>query len=139
VYYGDEIGLTGGHDPGCRRGFNWDRSAWNENLRAYVKSCIDLRRSHPVLRIGTFLSLYAQDGVYVFARLLAREVAVVALNASKEFRSITVELPAGLVEVSALRGVWTGEPVPIAAGRIDDLQLGPRSGDVLIGSRNATT
>jgi glycosidase len=29
IYYGDEVVLTGGKDPGCRGAFPWDESKWN--------------------------------------------------------------------------------------------------------------
>ncbi|MCX6136013.1 MAG: glycoside hydrolase family 13 protein, partial [Ignavibacteriales bacterium] len=37
VYYGDEIGMTGGKDPDCRRTMIWDESRWNTELRTYYK------------------------------------------------------------------------------------------------------
>ena len=27
IYYGDEVGMEGGHDPDCRRAFPWDEGA----------------------------------------------------------------------------------------------------------------
>lgn len=37
VYYGDEIGMTGGYDPDCRKGFIWDETAWDADLRRHVQ------------------------------------------------------------------------------------------------------
>lgn len=37
VYYGDEIGMTGGYDPDCRKGFVWDEAAWDTALRRHVQ------------------------------------------------------------------------------------------------------
>ena len=37
VYYGDEIGMTGGYDPDCRKGFIWDETAWDAELRRHVQ------------------------------------------------------------------------------------------------------
>ncbi len=34
IYYGDEIGLTGGKDPGCRKAFPWDENRWDADLLA---------------------------------------------------------------------------------------------------------
>ncbi|MEQ9406079.1 MAG: glycoside hydrolase family 13 protein [Fuerstiella sp.] len=50
IYYGDEIGLDGRHDPDCRKSFPWDRSVWNEDLRRWFSDCIRLRKLLPVLR-----------------------------------------------------------------------------------------
>ena len=37
IYYGDEIGMAGGHDPDCRGAFPTDEAAWDHELRAYVR------------------------------------------------------------------------------------------------------
>jgi len=37
IYYGDEIGLTGGKDPDCRKAFPWDESKWDHDLRNSLK------------------------------------------------------------------------------------------------------
>lgn len=80
IYYGDEIGMLGERDPDCRRAFNWDESTWNNELLAYFKQVIGLRKTHPALRRGDYESLVATDGFYVFGRRTANERLVVALN-----------------------------------------------------------
>ncbi|HSG46147.1 MAG TPA: glycoside hydrolase family 13 protein, partial [Anaerolineales bacterium] len=50
IYYGDEIGLDGGHDPDCRKSFPWEESKWDTNLLSYVKELTTLRKKHPALR-----------------------------------------------------------------------------------------
>jgi alpha-glucosidase len=47
VYYGDEIGMEGGHDPDNRRCMSWDESTWDHDLSTYFKRLIQLRRSAP--------------------------------------------------------------------------------------------
>ncbi len=37
IYYGDEIGLVGGKDPGCRGAFLWEETSWNIELRNFLK------------------------------------------------------------------------------------------------------
>ena len=32
IYYGDEVGLDGGDDPGCRAAMPWDASRWNTRI-----------------------------------------------------------------------------------------------------------
>ncbi|MFO7679152.1 MAG: glycoside hydrolase family 13 protein [Chloroflexota bacterium] len=94
IYYGDEIGLPGGYDPDCRRAFPWqDESSWRHDLRADVKRTIQLRRDLPVLRRGDFTVLLAERGVVVYRRRIKGQTAVIAFNASKQNRTIT--LPAG--------------------------------------------
>lgn len=91
IYYGDEIGLDGGHDPDCRKAFPWDSSRWDQDLLAYTKEAIALRKRQPALRRGSYQRLFSADGVFAFGRHLDDEACVVALNASEE--SKTVEFP----------------------------------------------
>lgn len=81
IYYGDEIGMTGGGDPDCRRAFPWhDRSLWDEELLADLRRMVRLRRDHAVLRRGAFDLLYTDESVVVYQRRLGTETAVVAFN-----------------------------------------------------------
>ena len=32
IYYGDEIGVDGEHDPGCRKSFPWEESKWDKEF-----------------------------------------------------------------------------------------------------------
>jgi glycosidase len=82
VYYGDEIGMTGGKDPECRGAFPWDSNQWNHELRSWVKLLISLRKRLPVMRRGNFRRLFAesQRSCYAFARTLGSEAVLVAMN-----------------------------------------------------------
>ena len=83
VYYGDEIGIDGEHDPYCRKSFPWDEDKWDQDLLAYVKEAIQLRKKNPALRRGDFKRLWSADGTYAFSRTLDRETFIIALNASE--------------------------------------------------------
>jgi neopullulanase len=81
IFYGDEIGLTGGPDPACRRAFPWeDKAAWDEELRQDVKSYIALRRETPALRHGRFRIIHATDALIIYERADEDETAVIAFN-----------------------------------------------------------
>lgn len=80
VYYGDEVGLEGLHDPDCRRTFPWNEDVWNQDLKQHYETLIAFRKNHKVLQEGSFLSLYAQDDVYVFARVLNESKTLTILN-----------------------------------------------------------
>lgn len=43
VYYGDEVGLDGRHDPDCRKGFPWNQADWDQTLFDWYKACIQIR------------------------------------------------------------------------------------------------
>ena len=90
VYYGDEIGLDGEHDPGCRKSFPWEESKWDRTLHAQVKELIALRKQNPALRRGDFKRLWSVDGIYVFSRSLDGNTFVIGLNTSDSVRGARV-------------------------------------------------
>ena len=95
VYYGDEIGLDGAlPDHFARKTFPWDHpERWDAELLAFFKEMIALRRAYPALSVGTYRRLYAEGGVYAFARALDGATLVVAVNASDAEASLVVPLP----------------------------------------------
>lgn len=134
VYYGDEIGLDGGHDPDCRKSFPWDESRWDRDLLAYLKTCAAMRKLHPALRRGDYRTLYAADDVYVFARSDSRETLIVALNASSLTRNLhipagTCTLPEG--NLATLFGPSSAE---VRNGALHLPYLPARSGQVFLSS-----
>ncbi len=131
VYYGDEIGMEGKHDPGCRGGFPWDEGAWNHRLREHVRRSIALRRDHPALRRGDFTWLTASDGTVVYLRSLPEETIVVALNQSRKAAAPDIEVAGYLQDGTWLRDLWHSGTVGVSQGRIRGLQVGPRSWRVL--------
>ena len=91
IFYGDEIGLDGRHDPECRQPFPWDVSKWNHELRDFVKELIALRKAHPALRgDGSYKRLYTADSVYVFKRESESEAILVALNAAETAHKVNL-------------------------------------------------
>ncbi len=127
IFYGDEIGLDGQHDPECRKSFPWDESKWDRDLLDYLKAAVSLRKSHPSLRRGTFERLWATDGVYAFRRAHADESLVVAVNASESPQPVEVKGEAKR-EVKAAFG--QASDVSVSEGRVKFV-LPPRSGAVL--------
>ncbi|TNF08424.1 MAG: alpha-glycosidase [Bacillota bacterium] len=47
IYYGDEIGMTGEHDPDNRRCMLWDQKNMDLDFLAFTKKLILLRKDHP--------------------------------------------------------------------------------------------
>lgn len=133
LYYGDEIGLEGRHDPDNRRAFPWDESRWNMDLLHDFQKMIALRHQHKALRRGAFETLHAREDVHVHQCLLDDDRVIVALNASKATRRVDVPV-SGLSDGSMLEEAWTREVVKVEGGRIRGLELAPRSGRVLLGT-----
>ena len=94
IYYGDEIGLDGEHDPDCRKSFPWEESQWDQDLLSYVKKLIGLRKQNSALRRGDFRRLWSADGTYAFSRSWEGETMVVALNTSESPQQVEVRYEA---------------------------------------------
>jgi cyclomaltodextrinase len=54
LYYGDEIGLEGGHDPDTRRPMIWEPAGQRADMLAFTRTLIRLRREWPALRASGF-------------------------------------------------------------------------------------
>ena len=125
IFYGDEIGLTGRHDPDCRKSFVWDERKWNKGLRDFVKELISVRNSNKALRWGNYTRLYSEDKVYAFGRSLDGEQIAVALNSSEAARTIhldNVNLMHGTGRILFGRAEFHTERSPL------QLTIPPRSG-----------
>lgn len=63
IYYGDEVGLTGGHDPDCRRGMLWDEERQDLEQLAYYKRLIAVRKENSCLTQGDPECSMADDDI----------------------------------------------------------------------------
>lgn len=68
IYYGDEIGMEGEHDPDNRRTMIWDEAGWNDDLRDHYQQLIRLRRESSALQDGGYQQLAAKGGLFAFQR-----------------------------------------------------------------------
>jgi cyclomaltodextrinase len=127
VYYGDEIGLTGGYDPGCRGGMPWDRAAWNADVHAYVKAAIHLRHEYPALRRGSYRTRLADAKAYAFERKHEGARVIVAFNTGTD--AATLRVPLG-ERASSARVIFGDAPASLE-GEMLVIQAHPRSGIVV--------
>lgn len=95
IYYGSEFGMTGAADPDNRRmmRFGNQLSAGEENMLSAVRKIIHIRKNHPALRYGDFLTLKADENVYAFVRSDLNERILVVLNKSDKPQDVTLVLP----------------------------------------------
>ncbi len=75
IYYGDELGMTGYHDPDNRRQMRWDMVNENNSKLNTVRRIAQIRAQHQVLKTGGLVTLMAEHGgsVYAFGRYIAGE------------------------------------------------------------------
>lgn len=84
IYYGDEVGLTGGNDPDCRRCMVWDDDKQDKELLNYYKTLIKLRRQYTCLRTGTLKEVLCDDICNVLAYMKSddKDSLVIIINNS---------------------------------------------------------
>jgi neopullulanase len=131
LYYGDELGLTGGHDPDCRQSMPWHRSTWNHGLRDYLKSLIRLRKAHPALRRGAYTTLYAHGDVYIAAREHGGERLIVVFNTGSKNLPLDIELSEGKTGLNGLyHDLQGGLKASLHGRRLSGPGIGARSGAI---------
>lgn len=105
LYYGEEIGMTGGHDPDNRKdfpgGFPGDerdafkkesRTADEQRMFDSTRNWLTIRRLRSSLREGRTIDLHFDNDTYVFARVAARigdGSDILAFNLSTSPKTIT--------------------------------------------------
>jgi alpha-glucosidase len=115
LYYGDEVGMTGGRDPDNRRGMAWGH--FDEDLLAYHKKLIALRKESPALQTGGLQWLRAEGDILAFQRQAPGQQIVVIANRGPAVRGFRLPLQgAGLSDGQALREALSGQGVVIQGG-----------------------
>jgi glycosidase len=120
VYYGDEVGVTGGDDPYNRAPYPWtDRGGRPDTeLLAEVKRLIKLRNDNPVLRRGSIEApLLLDEHVIVLGRQLDDKVAISATNNAEQPRTVTIELPENF-KVTSFTDATTGASIQAIKGKL---------------------
>ena len=81
VYYGDEVGMEGYHDPFCRMPFPWGGE--NTELLRFYRDLGRIRRENDVLADGEFKILEIDGGFIAYSREKKGKSLVVAVNRSE--------------------------------------------------------
>lgn len=115
IFYGDEIGLTGGEDPDCRKCMEWDEDKQDRELFDFYKLLIALRRKHEVLVSGSFRFLRAEHGDrrIIYERLNHRVHFTVWMNNTGDKTILSHPM-----ETNDWVDALTGEPVRTKDGRM---------------------
>ncbi len=118
VYYGDEIGLSGGRDPDNRRCMLWNPQEWNMTRRTLYQRLIHNRRTAHALREGGFQPLYAAGETLAFLRESFEErLLIVARRADDGLKELPMQ-HSGLADGTYLQEVLTGAKSVINNGRL---------------------
>ncbi len=88
VYYGDEAGLEGYHDPFCRYPFPWGRE--DEELLAFYRMLGKIREEK-VFDRGEFIPLVAKGSLLSYMRRKEGEEIIVVANGADEYHSISIK------------------------------------------------
>lgn len=141
IYYGDEVGLEGGMDPGSRGAFPPEAAAHDRDLHAFVRAAMRARHAESPLRHGTLGVVGTAGDALAFERTEPTGRILVAANAGDG----PVEIPLA-IDAEGDPDAW--EPVPDSAlialpgwdapryrqgpaGTWRSIALGPRSGAVV--------
>jgi glycosidase len=96
IYYGDEVGVTGGEDPFNRGTYPWADLGGKPDLglRDYVSFLAKLRRDNPVLSHGSLQApIHLDEHVVVLLRRDGDAWAITAVNNAREDATVRVTLP----------------------------------------------
>lgn len=157
VFYGDEAAINAPSlsngvngpigDPYCRAPYPWtdqpgDPTVYgppDQSVMAYYKKLAHLRKQHPSLVSGTFVTLLTGDtqqpsaaNTYAYARSIAGcETAIVALNNGSSANTPVIPVGAYYPNGTVLQDAIGGASYTVTAGNVS-LTLNPISGILLL-------
>lgn len=93
IYYGDEIGLMGMHDPDNRRmmPFEWD--SLQKEMFDWVRSLIQVRRDNPALWLGEFTPVKQKNDLLIYRKDYFDNHVLVIINRFEESRAVEIPVP----------------------------------------------
>lgn len=94
IYYGDELGMTGGIDPDNRRGMRWDLNTDKNEFKSLYQKLISVRKNCQALQSGDPLPLLAENRIQVsaFTRTGQKDFAIAAFNRSDDIQEVELDL-----------------------------------------------
>ena len=113
IYYGDEVAMTGGHDPDCRGAMIWDKGAQNHDVLNYYSKLAAARRSSAALCRGSCIEWQAHDatGLLSFARRWGDETVRLFIHTGDSPLRVTLD--------------QEGEDLLAAGGTVRSRELAP--------------
>lgn len=104
IWYGDEVGMMGAHDPDCRRPMNWKYTEDPEKvaLRDWYKKLIQIRKQYSCLRTGGFHTVLTEGMVYAYKRSDDNCSIIVVINNNTEPAKVSIPIESGQKSVTNL-------------------------------------
>ena len=120
LYYGSEVGMTGGWDPAQRGPMRWERVSDEHPEMRWTRTLTSLRQRHRALRVGDF-RLLAGTRLLAFERHTDRvaDTVLVVVNPSDQPVTESLAVRDGLLMDDApLRDALGGSEIKVGAGFI---------------------
>ncbi|WP_226658601.1 glycoside hydrolase family 13 protein [Pseudalkalibacillus hwajinpoensis] len=103
IYYGDEIGMTGGADPGCRECMNWNGNEQDSELFQFLQTLVSLRKQHSAFgNEGHFEVIDADETLIQYQKQGKNETLLFLLNNSPN--KVSVNLSPTKKKINCLLG-----------------------------------
>jgi glycosidase len=128
IYYGDEVGLTGGDDPYNRMPYPWADLGGQPDmaLRADFKALLQLRQDKEVLRRGVLSApLVSTANSMVLTRHNATQQVLMAFNNSEQTQTHTFKTPSAWLNKQG--SMWWGQGSVTAQGAEITVSIPPLS------------
>ncbi len=127
LYYGDEVGMTGGKEPASRGGFPWhDGDQWNRNLLETVTTLTWMRRRYRALRYGDMQFVVRSADAFAFTRTLGEERLLVIINRGAALGAINIPVRSGRPET-----LWGPGRARPSLGSVVVTEVGPLTATVI--------
>lgn len=103
LYYGDEIGLSGEMDPGCRKCMEWDESKQDRALFTHIQSLIKLRREEKLLaNEGQFEFIHTDSNAIAYRKYNDSKSVIVIANPLAEKAKFTLPYSMKGIKITSL-------------------------------------
>ena len=90
IYYGDEVGLSGGEEPQSRKCMIWNYEKQNFELLELYKKMIRIRKENKTLIYGDYKTIYCKDNVIAFVRKDKKSTMLIVIN--NTYKKIKIDL-----------------------------------------------